>query len=72
MMNRCALSAHYEVLGDYVMKEFITSHPELFRHVFCVLIMIAGVIYILKLEKRNSQYKKLIINTDGLKVTIRF
>lgn len=62
MMNRCALSAHYEVLGDYVMKEFITSHPELFRHIICVLIMIASVIYILKLEKRNSQYKKLIIN----------
>lgn len=40
------------------MKEFITSHPELFRHVFCVLTMIAGVIYISKLENRNFKLRK--------------
>lgn len=62
MMNRCALSAHYEVLGDYVMKEFITSHPELFRHILCIIIILAGLVHIIKLEIKNSKYRKTIIN----------
>ncbi len=40
------------------MKGFISMHPELFKHIFCIIIMLAGIVYILKLENRNFKLRK--------------